>query len=481
MADPPSKEHTEQYFDSVMADSLSLDHKDWCSEDDLAKTGLALHLSDASEDAARTKTQGITMILRGNDFPSNWQDEMHHHGSSAYRSNDLGVGPSKAAALESRAGHAGSRGTDWQTKTSFVPMLRLPPEYVWSGKREGYQKHFDYEPYDTFGGREIIDEKTKTSKLGDGGFGNVRRVLCKGRLLARKEMLPQQGGDYDIRREATILENLVHRHIVELAGTYTQDGTLYILLYPVAECNLSQMLQTPKAKQSISWERNLMTAFGCLAGALAFIHSKDVAIKHKDIKPANILFYGDMVLLADWGLSNCFKSEETSRSRGWTYCTPAYAAPEVRARDERGTAQDIFSLGLVYEEMLAALCGVLIWEQQCIGESRISVHNGIEMMPKHKTFLAKGAVPQNIPTMENVMSLVRYPARCNALNETKEHERALWLGTRSPTLFETMLAESPADRPTAHQVWQFMKAPESFGSPCDGCCDDEARWRVDEA
>lgn len=237
----------------------------------------------------------------------------------------------------------------------------------------------------------------------------------------------------------------------------------------------------PKAQQSTSWERNLTTAFGCLASALAFIHSKDVAIKHKGIKPANILFCGDIVLLSDWGLSNSFKSEATSRSRGWTYCTPAYAAPEVRATDERGTAQDIFSPGLVYVEMWAALCRVLIWDQTFIGESRTTAHHGIDMMPEHYAFLAQGPVPANVPQLRDITTLLQSSPHYEAQDGKDVPGRTFYWEARSPTLFEIMLAKLPADRPTAHQVWHFMKAPNCFSSPCDGCLHDETRREAIEA
>ncbi|MCJ1362031.1 hypothetical protein MMC16_001133 [Acarospora aff. strigata] len=400
-------------------------------------------------------------LLRENSFSSNWRDEIPYHTGSANNLNSLHVFPSRTSAYKTKVGDAHSEDSQPENgEEGCVPILRLPQDYIWSGESEGYQKHVDYKPYKGFSGKEIIDEISKTSKLGKGGFGQVRRVLCNGRLLARKEMLPQQGEDYDLRREATILENLVHRHIVELAGTYTQDGTLYILIYPVAECNLTQMLQM---ERTASWEHNLRAAFGCLAGALAFIHSKDIAIKHKDIKPANILFCGGIVLLADWGLSNSFKDKADSRSSGWTHHSPAYAAPEVRVshnpKIERGRPQDVFSLGLVFMEMFAALRRIVIWDQRSIGEPRVSAHHGHEMLPQHYAFLAEGPVP--IPEfVEGIQTMSR------------------GIGTWKPTmLFETMLAKSPVDRPSAHTVLQFMRVARSLGIPCEGCLSDEVMNR----
>ena len=411
-----------------------------------------------------------SLLRKAGDFPSNWRDEMQP-AVSAEGPKDLTILPSSAGAMRGEfddvnSGYLRTQPEEAQhSEEGDIPMLRLPHDYIWSGKKEGFQKHVQYAPYVLFDGQKIIDEKTKTSKLGDGGFGSVNRVLCKGRLLAQKEMRPQQGGGYDIQREVKILENLVHRHIVELAGTYTQDGTLYILLYPVAEYNLAQLLQTWPSRER--WYQGLLSTFGCLASALAFIHSKDVAIKHKDIKPANILFYNGTVLLADWGLSNCFKDEENSRSKGWTHCTAPYAAPEVVKREERGTAQDVFSLGLVYMEMLAAFYQVFIWDQKFIGQSRISAHQGLDMTPDHHTFLAQGPIAANIVQLADLKRSIPF-------------QQGLWIGPTHftdadfPRLFQTMLATSPADRPSAHQVLQFMHATASVWKPCEGCLADAA-------
>ncbi|KAF9739621.1 Mitogen-activated protein kinase kinase kinase YODA [Paraphaeosphaeria minitans] len=49
---------------------------------------------------------------------------------------------------------------------------------------------------------------------------------------------------------------------------------------------------------------------GCLAHALSHIHSK--LIKHKDIKPQNILFHNNRVVLADFGISKIFDDHSTS-------------------------------------------------------------------------------------------------------------------------------------------------------------------------
>ena len=47
-----------------------------------------------------------------------------------------------------------------------------------------------------------------------------------------------------LREEAHAMERLAHKHILKLVGTYTvRRNELYILLYPVAVCDLSKFLE----------------------------------------------------------------------------------------------------------------------------------------------------------------------------------------------------------------------------------------------
>lgn len=63
------------------------------------------------------------------------------------------------------------------------------------------------------------------------------------------------------------------------------------------------------------------------------------------------------VLFADFGLSFDFTDTNGSTTTGMTSKTPRYCAPEVAEYDPRNTSSDIWSLGVVFLEMAAALKG----------------------------------------------------------------------------------------------------------------------------
>jgi serine/threonine protein kinase len=76
-------------------------------------------------------------------------------------------------------------------------------------------------------------------------------------------------------------------------------------------------------------------------------------IKHKDLKPANILVKDGHVLIADFGISKDLIDEETTASQtsNGPKGTPMYMAPEVFLEGRRGRAVDIFSLGCIFLEI----------------------------------------------------------------------------------------------------------------------------------
>ncbi|KAI9773521.1 MAG: hypothetical protein M1839_002057 [Geoglossum umbratile] len=172
--------------------------------------------------------------------------------------------------------------------------------------------------------------------LGEGGFGTVDHVW--GRLalneFARKRMLRGKTFKRDkaaiaaFEGELAILKRLSHRHLVKLVGSYTDPKYVGLIMSPVADCNLAQFLGTdPFLTAQLPCLRRF---YGCLGSALLYLHTNK--IRHKDIKPGNILVHGENVLLADFGTSLDWtdSGQSTTISRPNAISVP-YCAPEVAA------------------------------------------------------------------------------------------------------------------------------------------------------
>ena len=197
--------------------------------------------------------------------------------------------------------------------------------------------------------------------LGSGGFGEVDKVysLISFKEYARKRVLRhsifgsrQTENMKHFVAEIQILKRLKHRHIVQFVGSYTDPKYIGLIMSPVAEMDLTTYLQ--RAGTSKHWE--LRTFFGCLARALEFLHQQN--IRHKDIKPGNILVHCGNVLFTDFGLSVDFTDATGSTTVGMVNgITPRYCAPEVAQLEPRNTSSDVWSLGVVFLEMIAVLKG----------------------------------------------------------------------------------------------------------------------------
>ena len=215
-----------------------------------------------------------------------------------------------------------------------------------------------------------------TRVLGHGVNGPVLEATVKGICVALKQIRQPRNPAVEVSREFDILNKLKHQHLIQVIGSYYQHPYFSFLLWPVAQCDLAKILSlvdigyypTGRLLEELSEHRlsiksfrdivgrtnkRLWTLFGCLASAMSYLHGQKV--KHKDIKPSNILLSSDGVWLSDFGASRDFAHELTSTSESRERGTLRYCAPEVVCWEESGRSADIFSLGCVFLELVVAL------------------------------------------------------------------------------------------------------------------------------
>src|SRR4029079_5737252 len=87
-----------------------------------------------------------------------------------------------------------------------------------------------------------------------------------------------------------------------------------------------------------------------VADGLAYAHAQGVV--HRDIKPANIMVTPEgLVKIADFGIARR-RSDESRRDHATVLGSPRYMSPEQALRKRAEQRSDIFSLGVVFYEMV---------------------------------------------------------------------------------------------------------------------------------
>lgn len=275
--------------------------------------------------------------------------------------------------------------------------------------------------------------------LGQGKFGAVDEVELWGhvssqqkRTYARKKIklsfstLAQQKELSAIRNEVEIIKRAEHIHIVKLFETYICGREFAIILEPVAEGTLKDLLEPQNPGEWSSIRAQLQEQapqwFGCLIGGLSYLHNNN--IRHRDIKPANILILSGKVLLTDFGISLDLP-ENTLSTYTNTGGTPKYRAPEAATGKRFGRRGDVFALGAVFLEMLTAF----------IGHDILSRQN------------------DNFPGP--------YADKCTSISEWIDNIVSIgpkdgWYGTMI-FLCKTMLQYDPFERPSADDICQCWR------------------------
>ncbi len=196
--------------------------------------------------------------------------------------------------------------------------------------------------------------------LGAGGMGEVyladdtvlRREVAVKRLSAKLRADPD--ARQAVLKEAQRASALSSAHIAGVHDVVEdQDELLLVMEYVEGESLRHRMRAAPR----MPVQKFLPIAIQC-ADALAAAHARGIA--HRDIKPENIMLDGaGLVKVLDFGLARRVpvldESSDTASLESHAHYagTPGYMAPEVLREEASDTRADIFSLGVVFYEMLS--------------------------------------------------------------------------------------------------------------------------------
>jgi serine/threonine protein kinase len=167
----------------------------------------------------------------------------------------------------------------------------------------------------------------------------VALKLLGGRIQQSDTLLPR------VIREIEIIARLESPNVVRLVDHGFGDDFVFIAMELLEGDDLGHYLRlglSPKQALTVLYQTAL---------ALRIIHHAGVI--HRDIKPTNIMFRRDgTTVLVDFGFSKIVTDDPGITRQGQVLGTPQYMSPEQALGLAVDARSDLYSLGVVFYEML---------------------------------------------------------------------------------------------------------------------------------
>ncbi len=191
-------------------------------------------------------------------------------------------------------------------------------------------------------------------------------------------------------RELKYSRKINHEHVIRIYDFVRLNKMRAISMEYFPSMTLSSELEQ---KKPLPFDRAIHIAVSVASGIAA---ANDMGVVHRDLKPGNILINKkNQVKIVDFGISAAIATSDTKLTKtGILIGTPRYMAPEQVLGKKLDGRTDIYSLGVIFYEML-------VGKTAFAGDDNMAVlyqhvHGNIE--PVHK-------VNQNVPLpLSNIVS-----------------------------------------------------------------------------
>ena len=194
--------------------------------------------------------------------------------------------------------------------------------------------------------------------IGKGGMGEVYLAVDQrlGSAVALKRTFFSEDSTLGsaFEREARILGRLRHPVLPKVIDHFAENGDQFLVMEHISGDDIAKRMENADKPFPVSW---VMFWADQMLDALAYLHSHEPPIVHRDIKPQNLKLTDDNhIVLLDFGLSKDFDS--ASSGHGMNSASVAGYSPHFASMEQiRGTGtdarSDLFSLAATLYQMLA--------------------------------------------------------------------------------------------------------------------------------
>ncbi|HEX2492330.1 MAG TPA: serine/threonine-protein kinase [Steroidobacter sp.] len=146
-------------------------------------------------------------------------------------------------------------------------------------------------------------------------------------------------------QEYELISKIRHPNVVRIFDLGIADDHAYIAMeyFPRGDLRgqIARGLQREEAVPTLAQ----------IAGALQVVH--EIGVLHRDLKPGNVMLRSDGSLaIIDFGLAKPIEMRAEASRLGEIFGTPYYMSPEQGRGDELDVRSDLYSLGVIFYEML---------------------------------------------------------------------------------------------------------------------------------
>ncbi|MET9064020.1 protein kinase domain-containing protein [Streptosporangium sandarakinum] len=208
--------------------------------------------------------------------------------------------------------------------------------------------------------RTVIGDRYELDPLSRraGGMGEVwfgydkrldRRVAVKFIRIDRQADGPGEELTKRFVRESRITARLEHPGVPAVYDCGSHAGDLYLVMQLIDGCPVSSLLD--ETRIPVAWAAAIAAQ---VCSVLSVAHANSLV--HRDLKPSNLMLCPDgTVKVLDFGVAAALGPGAPTRLTGTGVAvgTPDYMAPEQAMSAATGPQSDLYSLGVVLDEMLA--------------------------------------------------------------------------------------------------------------------------------